>query len=119
MIRHLWGKNLTVFLLIGLLTLGLCGCGGGKRVYLANDACLIKTGQYSRPEVVRLLGPPARITRQADGRETWYYYNINKSLLKRIPLLGGHLGREEVEILEIVFLGNQVYQCRYQVREKN
>ncbi|WP_456431798.1 hypothetical protein [Thermosulfuriphilus sp.] len=118
MSKHSLVKKLAVFLFIGLSALGLSGCGGGRRVYLANEACLIKKGQSNRAEVLNLLGPPDKVVRQANGWEIWYYFNVNKSTLKKFPLLGSRLGREEIEILEIIFAGNQVYQCRYQVEEK-
>ncbi|NPA48918.1 MAG: outer membrane protein assembly factor BamE [Thermodesulfobacteria bacterium] len=107
-----------LYLLIVILALSLTSCSGAPERNLASEACLIRKGLSTRTEVYQLLGPPDKIARGPSGTEDWYYYHVNKSTLKKVPLLGEKLGEEEIEILKISFRGDKAVDCIYLVRRK-
>ncbi len=106
------------FFFIVFLTLGLLNCSGAPERNLASEACLIRKGLSTKQEVYQLLGPPDRVVRHPPDREEWYYYHVNESTLKKVPLLGKSLGKEEIEILRISFVGDRASDCIYFVRRK-
>ena len=107
-----------LFFLIVFLALVLLNCSGAPERNLASEACLIRKGFSTRQEVYQLLGPPDKIERTPSGREDWYYYHVNESTLKKVPLLGKKLGKEEIEVLRISFQGDRALDCIYFVRKR-
>ncbi len=100
------------FFLIGTFCLQLVSCAGKPKRYLANQASWVKPGD-SRATVLELLGPPdVRMAGDASGEE-WYYYNKKRHFWNKIPLLGSHLGKERLEVLQIVFNGDVVSKVLY------
>jgi hypothetical protein len=108
-------NNLPVVFLIGTLILFLASCAGTPRKYLAVDASLVKQGQ-SEAEIADLFGPPDAERTNQTGLEEWYYYDVHRHFWQRIPFLGRHLGREEVECLQIVMESGKAIKAVYYVR---
>ncbi len=105
------------FLFIVLLASCLLNCSGGPERNLASEACLIRKGLSTKQEVYQLLGPPDKIVRKPPNLEEWYYYHVNESTLKKVPLLGKRFG-EEIEVLRISFVGDKASNCLYFVRRQ-
>lgn len=59
------------------------------------------------------LGPPDRSVTQPDNTEVWYYYQANRSLFRKAPLVGEKLGYENYDVAVITFAGNRVLACVY------
>lgn len=106
-------QSLTFFL-IGLLVLNLASCAGKPRRYLAADASLIRPGMSSA-EVERMFGRPHALRPAPSGREEWYYYEVRRPFWQRIPLVGKHLGRPDVEALQVVMGAGRVVKAVYYV----
>jgi hypothetical protein len=82
-------NNLPSLFLIGTLMLFLASCAGTPKKYLAVNQA---------------------------GQEEWYYYDVHRHFWQRIPFLGRHLGKEEVECLQIVLESGQVVKAVYYVQ---
>jgi len=108
-------NNLPSLFLIGILILFLASCAGTPKKYLAVDASLVKQGQ-SKAEISEFLGPPNATRINQTNQEEWYYYNVHRHFWQRIPFLGRHLGKEEVECLQIVLESGQVVKAVYYVQ---
>jgi len=107
-----------LYLLIVILAFSLINCSGAPERNLASEACLVHKGLSTRTEVYQLLGPPDKIVRGPSGTEDWYYYHVNRSALKKIPLLGEKVGTEEIEVLRISFRGEKAVDCIYFVKKR-
>jgi hypothetical protein len=103
------------FFLIGILILFLASCTGTHKKYLAVDASLVKQGQ-SKAEISEFFGPPDATRINQTNQEEWYYYDVRRHFWQRIPFLGRHLGKEEVECLQIVLESGQVVKAVYYVQ---
>jgi outer membrane protein assembly factor BamE (lipoprotein component of BamABCDE complex) len=101
--------------LIGILILFLTSCAGTPKKYLAIDASLVKQGQ-SKAEISEFFGPPNATRTNQTNQEEWYYYDVHRHFWQRIPFLGRHLGKEEVECLQIVLESGQVVKAVYYVQ---
>ena len=109
--------NTTVFLiLIGLLAMNLCSCAE-KEPHLAIDASVISKGQ-TKSEVKKLVGEPDYITHNQKGEEEWFYYHDITPFWRKIWLVGGLLGKKEVEAIQITFYHDHVSRVIYYVTEK-
>lgn len=106
-------RVLVVFIVLFLG--GLISCSGAPEHNLASEASLVHKGFSTKNEIRQLLGPPAQVVHRPDGREDWYYYQVRKDILKKLPWLGNHLGKEEVEVLHITFREGRVVDCIYYV----
>ncbi|MEW6499865.1 MAG: hypothetical protein ACOY8P_02275 [Thermodesulfobacteriota bacterium] len=101
-------------LVVILLSLSLSGCVFSSEPvrHLASDVCLI-TPDLTQKQVLDILGPPNSQKKSADEGETWIYYEVKKSLLRKTPYIGDRLGNEDYEVITISFVGNQVRTCAY------
>lgn len=108
-------NNLLSLFLIGILILFLASCAGTPKKYLAVDASLVKQGQ-SKAEISEVLGAAHAAKTNQAGQEEWYYYDVHRHFWQRIPFLGRHLGKEEVECLQIVLESGQVVKAVYYVQ---
>ncbi len=104
-------------LLIGLICLQLASCAGAPRRYLAFDASLLKKGD-TQDGVLKVMGPPDARRINDTGQEEWYYYHVHRPFWQRLPLVGGHLGKEDVEALQVVFQNGKVLKVVYYVPRK-
>ena len=96
-----------------LFSLSLSGCFYREPVrHLASDICMV-TPNITQQEVLSILGPPHyRKISETEG-ETWIYYEVNKSLLRKTPYIGDKLGHEDYEVVTITFVNGQVRTCVY------
>ncbi|MEW6220100.1 MAG: hypothetical protein AB1634_11280 [Thermodesulfobacteriota bacterium] len=106
--------------LLSLPLLALClllsSCGRGEPVrHLASDVSLVIQGQSTRADVEMALGPPDESRIGTDGREEWIYREVHRSLLRKTPYVGGHLGDQEEEVVVVTFEGDRVRTCVYRV----
>lgn len=104
------GHFLRRFFLIFLIFL-LCGCfskNSGR--HLSSDVCLLFPEKTTKQEVVQQLGSP-EIRRIEESGEVWIYYQLHKSLMRKIPWAGQYFGKEEYEIVTVSFAGPQIRAC--------
>lgn len=100
-----------------LLVAQLClvsGCFYQDRVkHLASDVCLVTPARASKEDVLAYLGQPT-ITRQGDdGSEILIYYDVEKSFLRQIPLIGPKIGYENYNVAIVTISGKSVRTCVY------
>jgi len=98
---------------IFLLTLSGCFFSREPVRHLASDVCLI-TPDLTQKQVLDILGPPNHQKHNPEeGGETWIYYEVKKSVLRKTPYIGDRLGNEDYELITISFVGGQVRTCAY------
>ena len=102
-------------LLLPVLLWMVSGCSTHEKVqHLSSDICQVMQEKTSRSEVESLLGTPAQKTADPDNdSERWFYYTVNKSFFKRLPLIGRKFGKEEFELVVIEFTATTVRKCTY------
>ncbi|MBU0731142.1 MAG: hypothetical protein KKE17_06865 [Proteobacteria bacterium] len=101
------------------VTLLLPGCFYQQRIrHLQSDVCLIKENT-GKNEVYSLFGPPAHSVRTESGEETWVYYDVKKSFLRKLPLVGTVLGYEKYHVVTVAFLADSVRTCEYRFLSKD
>ena len=110
-------KHFTIVLII---LLNVYGCSSKEAVrHLSSDACLIVPENNTNKEVQEILGPPDHITKSVAGKsETWIYYQVRKSFLKKMPLLGKKFGHEEYDVITVSFENAHVKKCIYRSLSK-
>ncbi len=105
---------LFLLLSIGLMSLGLSSCAGKPVRYLAQDACLVKTGMNSS-QVIASIGKPD-IKTSTNGKEIWYYQKIEQHFWQKIPPISYFSSSKKIWILKVVFkkhkVVNVVYYCK-------
>ncbi|MEW6594466.1 MAG: hypothetical protein AB1413_06295 [Thermodesulfobacteriota bacterium] len=102
-----------LLLVATILLLSLSGCFYREPVrHLASDICLI-TPELTQKQVLDILGPPNHQKKSAEEGDTWIYYEVKKSLLRKTPYIGGRLGNEDYEVITISFVEGQVRTCAY------
>ncbi|AEH45018.1 hypothetical protein Thein_1149 [Thermodesulfatator indicus DSM 15286] len=104
-----------LYIIIAILALNLTNCTGVPGRNLASDASLVRKGISTKEEVYQLLGKPDQIVKTGSNIEEWYYYEKHKNVWKNLPLIGSHIGTEEIEVLKITFKGDHVIDCIYYV----
>ena len=105
-------------ILILFIPFYLFGCATTQPVrHLSSDVCLVMPDSTTKTEVLSFLGAPNLRQSQPNGDETWYYYKLNQSFLKKIPLLGRELGTSNYETVIVSFVGEQVRTCVYRQLE--
>ncbi len=109
-------KLLLFFVIIGIFPLYLTSCAN-KQYHLAVDASIISKGQ-TKSQVIDLVGKPDYITKTERDDEQWYYYNDITPFYKKIPFLGGLLGKRELEVIQVTFYKDRVSKVIYYVAEK-
>ncbi len=96
-----------------ILLLSLAGCATQEPIrYLASDVCLI-TPDLTQKQVLDILGPPNYQKHTPDEGDTWVYYEVKKSLLRKTPYIGDRLGEEDYDVITITFAAGQVHTCAY------
>ena len=105
-------------LVASALLLSLSGCFYREPVrHLASDICLV-TPNLSQQEVLAILGPPHYQKSSVAEGDTWVYYEVKKSLLRKTPYIGDKLGEEDYEVVTISFVEGQVRTCVYRALSK-
>lgn len=106
---------LKYFIILLLVLINVYGCSAKEPVrHLSSDVCLIVPEDNNNKEVQKILGPPDHIKKnEADKSETWIYYQVRKSFLKKIPLIGIKFGTEEYDVITVSFENAKVKKCIY------
>jgi hypothetical protein len=99
-------------MLILLLALVLPACHRQPVRHFSSDVSLLLPGSTTKQEVLSSWGAPEQRQLEENG-ETWIYYQANKSFLRKAPLLGGKMGREQYDVAIITFQGEVVRNCTY------
>jgi hypothetical protein len=104
-----------LFLLFSLLpfVLGLGGCSGTPTRHLASDVAMIKAGDTSRDEVLKLMGEPDAKRMLTPDTEEWAYYEESRSALQETPFMGDAFDPNGYTMVLITFTGNIVETCNY------
>ena len=106
-------KNLAIILFV---LINIHGCSSKDPVrHLSSDVCLIVPENNNKKEVKEILGPPDHIKKNdADKSETWVYYQVRKSFVKKMPLIGKKYGTEEYDVITVSFDENaRAKKCIY------
>lgn len=80
---------------------------------MTSDVCLILPEKSTKEDVLTYLGQPAITRREDDGSETWIYYHAEKSLLRKMPVVGSKLGYENFDVVTVSFSEKIVRMCVY------
>jgi hypothetical protein len=96
-----------------VLIMGTAGCAKKNVRHLASDVCLITPEVSTKEKVLAYLGPPDEQYEMADGSETWFYYEVKKSLLNNTPYIGEQLGDKKYETIKVTFADDVVRTCVY------
>jgi len=106
-------RKYALFFLLTTMAALIAACASHEVRHLASDASLVAPGQTSQQQILGLLGPPDQKEKLAQGGELWRYYQANKSLLRKTPYIGDHLGYEKYDVLTITFRDQRVVECVY------
>ncbi|MFP3982736.1 MAG: hypothetical protein ACLFV2_03490 [Desulfurivibrionaceae bacterium] len=101
-----------LFYLVIFLPALLTGCQGSPVPHLPVEVVGLEEGM-SGQEVKAHLGDPD-FRQEITGGERWIYRHVNKSLLRRTPLIGGFLGSAEVDVVTVEFQQGKVKNFQYQ-----
>jgi hypothetical protein len=96
-----------------VLIMGTAGCAKKNVRHLASDVCLITPEVSTKEKVLTYLGPPDEQYEMADGNETWFYYEVKKSLMNNTPYIGEQLGDKKYETIKVTFADDVVQTCVY------
>lgn len=102
----------TLFLPVILLSVLLAGCQGSPEPHLPAEVIALEEGMSGK-EVKARLGDPDFRQETTEGKE-WIYSHVNKSLLRRTPLIGGFLGSADVDVLTVEFQQDRVENFLYE-----
>ena len=102
-----------LYITILFLSLLLAGCSGTPTRHLVSDVCMIKAGQTSREEVLKLMGDPDSKRMVSAQTEEWVYYEEARATLQNTPLVGGFFDPDGYHMVVITLSGDTVKQCRY------
>lgn len=100
-----------------LIVVQLClisGCFYQDRVqHLASDVCLVTPERTDKGQVLAYLGQPAITRRGDDGSEIWIYYQVEKSFLRQVPVIGSRMGYENYNVVIVTLSDKSVRTCIY------
>ena len=98
-----------------LILFALSGCFNEPVRHLSSDASLIITGHTTRKQIVSFMGSPAVQEQGAGSTETWIYYQMHKSFMRKAPHIGHRLGYEEYDVVTVTFIDGVVQECQYRL----
>lgn len=87
-------------------------CQGQPVPHLTAKAVGLDEGM-SKKEVKNYLGEPD-FRRNTSKEKKWIYYHVNKSLLRKTPLLGRFMGSAQVDVVSVEFRQEKVIDFQYQ-----
>lgn len=99
--------------LVACAVLFLSSCSSHPVRNLASDASLLKPGQTSSQETLRLIGEPNERHADGKGQETWIYREKETSWFKKSPVIGRFLNPRKEESLTVVMHDNVVFSANY------
>jgi hypothetical protein len=91
----------------------LASCAGQPVRNLASDATLIKPGQTSGPELIRLIGEPDERQAGSGNEETWIYREKETSWLRTAPVTSRLFKPRKEQTLTVIVRDNVVFSARY------
>jgi hypothetical protein len=106
----------TAVIWISLLACGtfMVGCSSKSPIrHLPSDISLAVPNQTTQKEVVSFMGFPDAKKIISQNEEEWIYYQANKSLLRRTPLLGDKMGATDYDVAIITFRDKIVTSSQY------
>ncbi len=107
-------RHRSIFVILPLIIFVLTGCFRHEPVrHLAAEAALITPHQTTKQEVLSYLGEPEERQSVSENREVWIYYQADKSLLRKTPLVGNKMGNLEYDVLNVSFTGDVADNCVY------
>lgn len=106
-------RRFAILLTTGLLLLVLSGCYNHPVRHLASDVALIKAGETTRQEALALLGEPNSMRQISATTEEWTYFEEDKSLLQKTPVVGGAFSAKGSKTVILILSGNIVTAARY------
>lgn len=98
---------------VALLAFTMAGCYHQPVQHLCSDVCLLLPGKTTQQQVIAYLGTPDQRRLVPGKGETWIYYQVNKSFLRKMPLVGKKMGEEHYDVVTVTFQGNVVRTCAY------
>ncbi|MFH2123115.1 MAG: hypothetical protein ABIJ50_06505 [Pseudomonadota bacterium] len=102
-----------------LFLITLSGCYNHPVRHLASDVGLIKPGETTRQEVISLLGDPDSTRMVSAATEEWTYYDEDKSLLQKTPVMGGAFSSKGYNSVVLLLNGDIVTSARYGSYDKD
>lgn len=97
-----------------ILFVFLLGCSTGNKIrHLSSDVCLVFPESTKRQEVISFLGQPDSKWINEEKLEVWAYVTTRHSFLRKTPLVGNYMGKEEYEVVTVTFNGDIVRTCFY------
>ncbi len=112
-------RRFAVLLISVLLLMVMSGCYNHPVRHLASDVGLIKAGETTRQEVISLLGDPDSTRMVSATTEEWTYYDEDKSLLQKTPLMGGAFSSKGYNTVVLLLNGDIVTAARYGAYNKD
>ncbi|XOF33771.1 MAG: hypothetical protein ACL93V_00265 [Candidatus Electrothrix sp. YB6] len=97
----------------------IAGCSSKPVRHLASDAALIKTGESTRQEVLRYLGPPDSRRTLSPGAEEYIYYQERKGTFGNMPLVGKWIDPESYEMIRVTLDDGVVTGCDFLIRKED
>ena len=92
----------------------LSGCFHSSPVrHLTSEISLVVPNQTTQEELISFMGFPEKKRTVSDTEEEWLYYQTNKSLLRKTPLVGNKFGQENYDVAIIRFDKSIVTSCQY------
>lgn len=102
----------TLFFPVIFLAVLLAGCQGSPEPHLPAEVIGVEEGMSGKEVKARLGDPDSR--QEITGGKEWVYSHVNKSLLRKIPLIGGFLGSADVDVLTVEFQQDRVENFQYE-----
>ncbi len=84
----------------------LSGCYTTPVRHLTADIGMVKKGVSTEKDVLVYLGEPDKIEELGGGRQRWFYRQVEKRGLEKIPWTGDTLGTP-TEIIAVIELKNR------------
>ncbi len=102
-----------VVLSVFFLALSMAGCAATPTRHLVSDVSMIKTGETTREEVLKLMGDPDSKRMVTPETEEWVYYEESLATLQKTPLVGGMFDPDGYNRVVITLFGDRVATCHY------
>lgn len=109
----LFRTTATILFLLVITTI-LPGCFYKTPVrHIASEISLVVPNQTSQRELISYMGLPNEKKSISETEEEWLYFQVNKSFLRKTPLLGKKFGVEDYDVAIIRIKDNIVTSSQY------
>jgi hypothetical protein len=107
-------RAISYLLLLVFSSMLMTGCFYKQPVrHLTSEVSLVVPHQSTQKEIISFMGFPEKKRKISETEEEWLYFQTNKSLLRRTPLLGTKIGYEEYDVAIIRFSNAIVTSSQY------